>query len=377
MPKNLGLYNDNLSTPRKKDVDTCYGPNNVPPYPVTSVDGKTGDVVLNATNIPFIVGTQKAATGSWTGVTTEIDTLEDGQTIRYWLPYNGRGNATLNLTLSNGSTTGAINCYRTGTTRLTTQYAAGSVIILTYRKNVAISGSTTKYTGWWADADYSTSNATAILYNGSIKCGTTAIKRRNIIVGKDGVYNQLNSGQSFDISYPILYASNAISASATSSSAYEEINIDITTTQAIALTAYKPVFIQGTLYGNIFTPINTTPLTQTLPTSEDGYVYILLGVAYSTTSTTNIRLLSSHPIFAYKGGVFGLIYSVVLNKGDVGLGNVDNVKQYSSTNPPPYPVTSVNGKTGAVTIDSGGVAIAIQSAQPSGQKVGDFWYEVT
>lgn len=48
MPKNLGLYNDDLSTPRKKDVDTCYGPNNAPPYPVTSVNGKTGDVTITA-----------------------------------------------------------------------------------------------------------------------------------------------------------------------------------------------------------------------------------------------------------------------------------------------------------------------------------------
>lgn len=37
-------------------------------------------------------------------------------------------------------------------------------------------------------------------------------------------------------------------------------------------------------------------------------------------------------------------------KSEVGLGNVDNVKQYSASNPPPYPVTSVNGKTGAVTV---------------------------
>ena len=42
--------------------------------------------------------------------------------------------------------------------------------------------------------------------------------------------------------------------------------------------------------------------------------------------------------------------AVTLGKSDVGLGNVDNVKQYSASNPPPYPVTSVNGKTGAVTI---------------------------
>ena len=44
--------------------------------------------------------------------------------------------------------------------------------------------------------------------------------------------------------------------------------------------------------------------------------------------------------------------AVSITKGDVGLGNVDNVKQYSASNPPPYPVTSVNGKTGAVTVPS-------------------------
>lgn len=40
------------------------------------------------------------------------------------------------------------------------------------------------------------------------------------------------------------------------------------------------------------------------------------------------------------------------SKSEVGLGNVDNVKQYSADNPPPYPVTSVNGKTGEVTVPS-------------------------
>lgn len=39
-----------------------------------------------------------------------------------------------------------------------------------------------------------------------------------------------------------------------------------------------------------------------------------------------------------------------VTKSQVGLGNVDNVKQYSVGNPPPYPVISVAGKTGAVTL---------------------------
>lgn len=50
----------------------------------------------------------------------------------------------------------------------------------------------------------------------------------------------------------------------------------------------------------------------------------------------------------------GWVYSRTTEqiKSDIGLGNVDNVKQYSATNPPPYPVTSVNSKTGAVTLSA-------------------------
>ena len=38
-------------------------------------------------------------------------------------------------------------------------------------------------------------------------------------------------------------------------------------------------------------------------------------------------------------------------------GLVDNVKHYSASNPPPYPVTSVNNKTGAVTLAKGDIGL--------------------
>lgn len=44
-------------------------------------------------------------------------------------------------------------------------------------------------------------------------------------------------------------------------------------------------------------------------------------------------------------------------KAQVGLSNVDNVKQYSDSNPPPYPVTSVAGKTGVVSLAKGDVGL--------------------
>ena len=52
------------------------------------------------------------------------------------------------------------------------------------------------------------------------------------------------------------------------------------------------------------------------------------------------------------------------SKSDVGLGNVDNIRQYSSSNPPPYPVTSVNGSTGAVTTPSPTVTITTNASDP-------------
>ena len=52
--------------------------------------------------------------------------------------------------------------------------------------------------------------------------------------------------------------------------------------------------------------------------------------------------------------VNGQTGEVVLNKEDIGLGNVPNVVPYSASNTPPYPVTSVNGQTGDVIVSGSG-----------------------
>jgi len=83
------------------------------------------------TGIVPVVGTQTSATGSWTG-SINIPSLFDGLTIAYFLPYNGDGEATLNLTLSDNTKTGAIAVYSSGDVRTTMHYSAGSTIILTY-----------------------------------------------------------------------------------------------------------------------------------------------------------------------------------------------------------------------------------------------------
>ena len=103
----------------------------------------------------------------------------------------------------------------------------------------------------------------------------------------------------------------------------------------------------------------------------NGYVE---GTWLRTTAETALGRTSTKIAVLDGGWVYSRTPAQI--KSDIGLGNVDNVKQYSASNPPPYPVTSVNGKTGAVTIDAGGSSIPVQASTPVGQKVGDLWFKV-
>lgn len=61
--------------------------------------------------------------------------------------------------------------------------------------------------------------------------------------------------------------------------------------------------------------------------------------------------------------------AIVLTKSDVGLSSVDNVRQYSSTNPPPYPVSSVNNKTGAVVVTYGDLNLTVNGQASGAQAI--------
>lgn len=91
-------------------------------------------------------------------------------------------------------------------------------------------------------------------------------------------------------------------------------------------------------------------------------------------TTADIALSTKPSKIAVING--GWIYSRTPEqiKDDIGLSNVDNVKQYSTSNPPPYPVTSVNGQTGDITI-SVGIKIVTSASQPTDMNTGDFWYQ--
>lgn len=291
-------------------------------------------------SVPFIVGTGSTA-GTWLGTLTGLTAYYDGLLILYKPSVAGASTTTLNI-----NNIGAKTCYLNSTGKLTTHYPANQPILLVY--------SSSQNSGCWMAIDNYDSNSNTYdrnKYAGTIKAGTSALVAGNIIVGKDGVFNHLKSGGAFDISYPILYLNSAVDANKTTTDTYDILHITITTTQSISLTAYLPVYIKGTLAGSIFTPVSTTPLTQTVPTSADGYYYMYLGNA---TAATTVYIQETHPIFAYKNGAFGQIVNDAMSVNGYTVAKSVPSNAVFTDNNTTY--TFANGTNGFTVTPSGGSA---------------------
>ena len=245
--------------------------------------------------VEYITGTQTAATASWTGVTKD-PALYTGKIIVYKLPYASASNATLNLTLSGGGTTGAIAIYRYNTTRMSTEYAANYYVPLVYNGQY-----------WFAFADYDTNQIDRIRSANTIAIADGSIAATKLIGTVDGnKYIQLAADSVIDINYPILYNTSAVSNGAGLSTSLYWVLSGINLQTIVADTnrtwdIQKPLYLKGTLNDNNFT-IHSDIITTTIPTTEDGFVYIFIGYTYSTYQA-NINLLQQQK-FAYKNGSF-------------------------------------------------------------------------
>ena len=253
------------------------------------------DRALSSTEV--IVGTQTAATGAWKG-TASFAQLHDGQVILYWLPVAGNGNATLELTLSGGGTTGAKNVYIDGTTRCTTHISAGNMAQMVYRENVSIGG--TAYTGWWISRTRNDNNYDRVRFNNAIKA-RTAIMANYLIVGDENGFYHLAAGSAFDINKPILWAASAISAGVTGTNnylSYPGCTLRNNAGSAWTGTQYQTVYLAGALQGSSFIAAAENWLT-TEPANEE-LTYIALGYMYSTYQ---MYLYPEHPMYRLADGV--------------------------------------------------------------------------
>lgn len=259
------------------------------------------------TGIYTVIGTQTAATGAWTGV-LDLPALYAGLTIMYYLPWAGSGNATLNLTLSDGTTTGAKNCYYSAS-RLTTHYGKGCNIVMTYwpAGSIKIDGTATTDDRWIANANYNTdsdANAMHIRYYNNV-LAKEALTAEKVIVGDTDGYRVAASGITFNTSFPILWTTAAVAKNASNyANMYEQIydrNI-ANVKSGFSSAANKAIYLIVTISGNIAT-IDSNILTDTLPSTDDGKVYIRLGKLGANSTGSNYFLFEPvHPKFWYKNG---------------------------------------------------------------------------
>lgn len=150
-----------------------------------------------------VKGTHTTATVAWTGA-IDIPALYDGLTIAYYLPISatsGSTQVTLNLTLSGGTTTGAINCYYNASKLTRSYYPAGSSILMTYWSagSISISGTATTDNRWIAGADYNANTWRNIQVNGTQLLSTsTSSGVLNLVSGTNATVS--GSGNNVTIS---------------------------------------------------------------------------------------------------------------------------------------------------------------------------------
>ena len=135
-------------------------------------------------------------------------------------------------------------------------------------------------------------------------------------------------------------ASVAAGSRPAGSSLWQQYTLTIGYSFVTTLTAWEPVYLKCAPQTDGSAIIDsTTPFVQTLPSTEDGKIYIYLGVAYSDAA---MEPTLEHPVYCYRGGHVRL-----WTNADVGVASFNGqtgAVTYSA------PVSSVNGQTGAVTI---------------------------
>ena len=316
--ENIALYQRKVRVDKKSDFNAY---------------AKRNDLAGCEEHIPLVVGTQTTKTASWTGEAPTITELKDGQSIRYWLPAEPTGNATLNLTLADDTETGALPVYFRGTTRMTTHLAVNNCAVFTYREDVQIGSST--YTGWWYNYGYYVDTVSRTRAdNLRPVAGDTIIYGRNIVLEDgDGVFRSITRSNSTNTSHTcatqgfknpaeMFYYSNssnvAVGATMASNymfSAYNALDFRYNSNCGTTLIPNHPIYLifehktDGLYY------LKTGAWwTQTLPTTDDGYVYVYVGHAYSTNY---YNFAPSHPMLCCRNGVIVPYAGKVAMKADV------------------------------------------------------------
>lgn len=309
--------------------------------PVTSVNGKTGSVNLTYSDVnalsnsttyagstsvggPAIytngihfgeVDSTSTAT-EFTATVPGITSLYDGVTIMlkngvvtsasgFTININGLGEKPVYNSMATGHGT-------TAPTRDTTIFNISYTMLFVYSTDIVDGGGWICYRGY--DGNTNTIGYQVRTNSGNLPASDAGARYRLWLTSADNTkWVPINTSTSTDATTartlntraidpfgPIVY--NSTNGSVTSGSRppvatlWQQYTLTIGYSYILSMAAWKPVYLQCTPQTNGSAVMNA--ITQTLPSSKDGKIYIYLGIAYSATA---MELRTEHPVYYYDG----------------------------------------------------------------------------
>lgn len=334
-----------------------YGDGNQPPYPVTSVNGQTGDVTIEAGGVTSVNGKSGDVTLTASDVgalpsTTKIPSATsdltndsgyitaagapvqsvDGQTgevvtnavktTAQTLTDAQKAQARTNIGAGTSSFSGVYNdligkpTIPSKTSELDNDSGFITNAALTpYAKTADVPTKTSQLNNDSGFVDAAGASAAAPVQSVNTKTGAVVLGASDV-----GAVAISDVTQTLGSSTTKVPSEKAVADALSGAGAGDMLKATYDPTGSVAQAGGIPDYVAGQL-----------------PTVNDATLTIQKNGTAVGTFTANASANKS--------------INITMAKGDVGLSNVDNVKQYSADNPPPYPVTSVNGKTGAVNLD--------------------------
>lgn len=311
-------------------------------------NGNSAGTALKTEGIPFGEVDSTSTATAFTATVTGITELKDGTVVMlrngvvtsasgFTININGLGAKPVYSNLATGN-----DVTPTNPTRDTTIFNINYTMLFVYQSDLVSGGAWICYRGY--DANTNTIGYQLRTNSGSLAASDTGYRYRLWLTSADGTkFVPINTSTStnattartlntrkIDPFGAIVYngTNGTVNAGARPAVAtlWQQYTLTIGYSYVLSMTAWKPVYLKCTPQTDGSAVMDT--LTQTLPSTNDGYIYIFLGIAYSATA---MELNVNHPVY-YHDGTGIRLWSGAASGG----GAVD----------------SVNGQTGTVVLDA-------------------------
>jgi len=264
----------------------------------------------------FSITNSGTTAGTWLGSHDDVSSYFDGMTIAFY-QNNLAGAATTTLNIND---IGAKTIYYANDAKLTTHYGARALIMLQYDSQ---QDRFYAHDFFYSDSNYNLRWNLDFTVNNSAGTGVAVHGYQMLIEGTDGKFYpcteggssaNTNSVSTVDLKIGgtmLMYnASNDYNANATLTSSAIWAALETSTMEfwnnrdSGWATADRPIYFVGTIQSNGSFKLDNTSytsfLTQDLPTTDDGKIYIRIG--WMANTYDSFRLENNHPIYVYKDG---------------------------------------------------------------------------